>query len=213
MPRKTALAVLLVPAVLALAARPAVRLHFDSDAAGAAPAFLQFEGSPGIKSFWRVNPYENPLSTPNVVTQAFRGDAPGKWRFALSTQAGTFRDGRVSVGTTRLTRTNPCRSGVVLRYRDPENFVAALYDFQVSDVIVLSRRRGESRELFRSHFESLERGWTTVGLSGKGKNLAVTVSGRDVSTGHDPDPERGRAGLVAETGCLQAFDELVISPE
>jgi hypothetical protein len=213
MPRKTALAVLLVPAAMALATRPAVRLHFDSDTAGAAPAFLQFEASPGLEIRWRVNPYESPLSTPNVLNQAYPGDAPGNSRFALSTQAGTFRDGRVSVGTTRRTRANPCRSGVVLRYRDPENFVAALYDFQMSDVIVLSRRRGESRELFRSHFESLERGWTTVGLSGKGKDLAVTVSGRDVGTGHDPDPERGRAGLVAETGCLQAFDELVISPD
>ena len=213
MPRKKALAVFLVPAAMALAARPAVHLHFDSDTAGAAPAFLLFEGSPGLKSFWRVNPYENPLSTPNVVSQAFHGDAPGKMRFALSTQAGSFRDGRVSVGTTRRTRTNPCRSGVVLRYRDPENFVAALYDFEKSDVIVLSRRRGESRELFRSHFESLERGWTTVGLSGKGKDFAVTVSGRDIGTGHDPDPESGRAGFAAETGCLQAFDELVISPE
>ena len=213
MTRKGALAVLLVPAALALAARPVVRLHFDSDTAGATPAFLQFEASSGLKSFWRVNPYENPLSTPNIVNQAFHGDAPGKWRFALSTQAGAFRDGRVSVGTTRRTRTNPCRSGVVLRYRDPERFVAALYDFEKSDVLVLSRRRGETRELFRSHFESLERGWTTVGLAGKGKELAVSVSGRDVGTAHDPDPAKGRAGFVAETGCLQAFDELVIWPE
>lgn len=188
------------------------RLQFDSDAPGSAPAFVHFESSDGLPApRWLVEPSENPMSTPNVLIQTDGSGKPGQFRFALSTEAKRFEQGSVQAAVQCRTKGNPCRAGVVFRYRDPENFVAAVYDFAKSTVTLFERRKGKSELLGSAPFESLERFWTTVALAGKGGGLSVSVSGRNVLKAHDPHPHDGEVGLISESGSLQAFDELVIS--
>ncbi len=210
------LLVLLVPAVLSAGTTSAadqIRLSFDEDAPGTPPAYLRFESSGGLSTGgWRVEPSDNPVTTPNVAVQTDSAGAAGQYRFALSTEAKSFRNGSVRASLRCGKAGSPCRSGVALRYAGPGDFVAAVYDFSKSTVTLFAMRKGKSETLGSTRFESLERFWTTVSVDAKGKDLAVQVSGRDVLKAKDPHPRAGEAGLIAEGGGIESFDELVLAP-
>jgi len=190
-----------------------IRIHFESDAAGSPPSFLRFESSEGLSATgWRVEPSDNPVTTPNVAIQTDPAGKAGQYRFALSSEARDFRDGDVQASLQCRTAKSPCRSGVVLRYKDPRNFAAAVYDFAKSVVTVFTVRKGKTEILGSAPFESLERFWTTVAVEANGGELTVKVSGRSVLAAKDPHPREGAAGLLSEAGSLQAFDDLILSP-
>ena len=192
----------------------AIRLHFDSDAAGTEPAFLRFESSEGLSSGrWRAVPSDNPMTTPNVAVQTDPQGSPGKFRFALSKEAGRFRDGSVQASVQCQTAGNPCRPGVVLRYRDPRNFVAVLCELSKSSVSVVQMRNGKLETLASAGYEARERFWTTVAVEAAGGRLEVRMGGRSVLTARDPHPQAGEAGLLSEAGSIQAFDELILTPK
>jgi hypothetical protein len=214
--RSTALSfghLLLMIAPVALGSGP-IRLHFDSDAPGTEPAFLRFESSEGLSSDrWRAVPSDNPMTTPNVAVQTDPQGSPGKFRFALSKEAGRFRDGSVQASVQCQSAGNPCRPGVVLRYRDPRNFVAALCELSKSSVSAAQMRNGKLEILASAGYETRERFWTTVAVEAAGDRLEIRVGGRIVLTAKDPHPQAGEAGVVSEAGSIQRFDELILTPK
>jgi hypothetical protein len=212
---RVAVGLLLAPAFVGAQNPPGtIRLHFDSDAHGTVPAFMRFESSPGLSSnWWRVEPDLNAFSTPNSVVQIDTAGHEGEYRFALSTQAKEFENGWVEAALRCASKTFPCRAGVALRYGDPENFLAAVYDFEKSAVSLIEIRKGKVEPLGSAPFASLQKVWTTVRLEARGADLSVQVSQRDVLKGTDPHPRKGSAGLLAEAGSRQGFDELLILPK
>ena len=190
-----------------------IRLSFDADAPGTVPAFLRFESSAGLSGArWLAEPSDSPVTTPNIAVQTDSSGSPGQYRFALSTEAKSFRNGSVQASLRCVRGKNACGAGVVLRFVNPGNFVAAVCDLKTSTVTVLSMHDGTSQALGSARFESRERLWTTVTLDADGSALAVRISDRPVLTAKDPHPRAGEAGLLAEAGSVQSFDELVLAP-
>ncbi len=190
------------------------RVHFDSDFPGSAPVWMRFESDPGnTTSRWVCGPDELAVSTPNVLRQGDKRGAPGQFRFGLSTEAKEFRDGSVQISLLPKQTPRGARAGVVLRYRNPKNYLAALYDFTDNSVTVFRMHDGVRKDLGTGRMASIERSWTTLTLSARGHDLEVRVSNRPVFTAKDPEDGKGAAGLVAEGAVQMAFDELVIRVE
>jgi hypothetical protein len=193
-------------------ASPAVHLHFDVDRPGAPPAFMRFEATPGLSAAtWKSIPDARAITRENVAIQTDASGSSGQYRFALSTEAREFRDGRTVVSIKRQGKGSP-RGGIVVRYRDPENFLGALWDFQGSRVSLLEVRGGKARKLGESAVDSNEPLWRTIGVELSGPRVSVTVSGNRVLEGVDSRPKPGAAGLLAEGGSVVGFDELTLEP-
>jgi hypothetical protein len=202
----------LICALSAAEERRTVRRDFDSDAVGAVPAFLRFEGSPGLSpEKWRVIPDASPMSRPFVAIQTEVTGDPGHFHFALSTQAGNFSDGFVQVSTKRAAAKGVARGGVVIRYANPENFIAALVDFQTQTVSAISVRGGKAQVLGTAPISTNEPIWRTVRIEASGKALHVFVSGQKAIEAEDASPRTGSAGMISEAPVPVAFDDLEVS--
>ncbi len=194
-------------------AQPSIRLHFDSDLPGSPPAFMRFESTQGISSVtWKAIPDGKAITLENVAVQTDGSGSLGQYRFALSTEARDFRDGKVVVSVKRQTPKNPCRGGLAVRFRDPGNFLGILWDFEKQDVSLLSVRDGKVATLGTGRVESNEPLWRTIGVELSGPRVSVTVSQKPALEGSDPRPKAGSAGLVTEGGSMVGFDELTLEP-
>ena len=192
----------------------AVRLHFDSDRAAAPPAFLRFESSKGTSfATWKAIPDARAVTLENVAIQTDPSGAEGKYRFALSTEAKGFLDGRIVVSLRKEGACSPCRAGLALRYRDPENFLGIVYDIPKASVAVVRVEKGRSTTLGSASVRSDEPLWRTIGADFSGARVAVTVSGKPALDVSDPKPAPGDAGMLAEGGSVVGFDELTIEPK
>ncbi|HKB72501.1 MAG TPA: hypothetical protein VKH46_16840 [Thermoanaerobaculia bacterium] len=197
-------------AAFAFADSGALRREFDSDAAGGTPAFFRFEGTPGLApEKWKSMPDANALSRPMVAVQTDATGQPGHFHFALSTQASSFADGSVQAASRRAAAKGFARGGVVIRYQNPANFVAALVDFQSDTVTAVSVRDGKAQTLGAAPIRSNEPMWRTVRLAAAGDRLEISVSGQKAIEARDPRPHPGAAGLVAEAPVPVAFDDVV----
>ena len=204
----------LVASGLLFLAQPKIRLHFDSDLAGAAPSFLRFEATSGLPaSTWKAIPDAKAITLENVAVQTGKSGSPGQYRFALSTEAKDFLDGKAGVSIRRKGPKNPCRGGLAVRYRDPQNFLGVFWDFEKADVSLLDVRKGKATTLGTARIESNEPLWRTIEVELSGPRVAVRVSQKAALEASDPDPVRGAAGLLAEGDSIVAFDELVIEPK
>lgn len=204
----------LIASGLLFLAQPMIHLHFDLDQVGAPPSFLRFEASPDISySSWKAIPDAKAVSLGNIAVQTAKSGSPGQYRFALSTEAKNFLDGKVAVSVKRLALNNPCRGGLVVRYRDSKNFLGLLYDFEKSAVSLVAVRKGEGKTLASASVTSNEPLWRTVGVELSGPRIAVTVSGQPAFEASDPNPAPGAAGLLSEGGSVVGFDELVLEPK
>ena len=195
-------------------ASPAVRLHFDADRAAAPPAFLRFESTRGLPaSTWKAIPDSRAITLENVAIQTGASGTAGQYRFALSTEAGDFLDGRVTVSVRKEASCEPCRAGLAVRYRNPENFLGVVYDLPRSRVDVIRVEKGRVRTLASGSVTSDEPLWRTIGVDLSGPHVAVTVSGKAAVAATDPDPVPGAAGMLAEGGSIVGFDELLLDPK
>lgn len=185
---------------------------FDSDEAAAEPGFFRFEASPGLDPrTWRAIPSGDAFSRPLVAIQTSTKGGPGHFHFALSVQAGRFEGGSVQAETKRAAAKGFARGGVLARYAGPEDFVAALVDFQSQTVALISVRGGRAETLGIGPIVSNEPVWRTVRLAAAGRALQVFVSGRKVLEARDPAPRPGEGGLISEAPVPVAFDDLTIS--
>lgn len=200
----------LVAAAGARAGEP-IRRDFDADAAGGVPGFFRYEGTPGLApEKWKAIPDANALSRPMTAVQTDPTGQPGHFHFALSSQPAPFRDGSVQAGAKRAATKGFARGGVVIRYRDPGNFVAALVDFGSQTVSVLAVRDGRAETLGAAPIRSNEPIWRTVRLVASGDRLEAWVSSQKAVEARDPRPQPGAAGLLAEAPVPVAFDDVEI---
>jgi hypothetical protein len=194
-------------------AKPAIRLHFDADRAAAPPSFLRFEATRGLSpSTWKAIPDPKAVTLENVAIQTGASGAEGQYRFALSTEAGDFLDGRVTVSVRKEASCSPCRAGLAVRYRSPENFVGVVYDLSRSSVAVIRVEKGRMQTLASGSVTSDEPLWRTIGVDLSGPRIAVTLSGKPVLEATDPRPVPGAAGMLAEGASVVGFDELLLAP-
>ena len=200
-----------VAATLFAADATTIRREFDSDAAGGTPGFFRFEGTAGLPAeAWKAIPDATALSKPMTAVQTLSTGQPGRFHFALSTQAATFAEGSVQAATKRAASKGFARGGVVMRYQNPENFVAALVDFVSQTVTAVSVRSGKAETLGAAPIRSNEPVWRTVRLAAEGDRLEVWVSGNKAIVARDPQPRAGAAGLIAEAPVPVAFDDVEI---
>ena len=194
-------------------ASPSIRLHFDADRAGSPPSFLRYESTPGLPaSTWKAIPDPRAVTLENVAIQTGSSGAEGQYRFALSTEAGDFLDGRVAVSVRKEASCSPCRAGLAVRYRNPENFLGVVYDLRGSSVAVIRVEKGRARTLASGSVKSDEPLWRTIGVDLSGPRVAVTVSGKTALEATDPGPAPGAAGMLAEGASVVGFDELLLEP-
>lgn len=204
------LAAVFTAAVLA-AAENAIRRDFDADAAGGTPAFFRYEGTAGLPpEAWKAIPDANALSRPMTAVQTRAAGRAGDFHFALSTRPLAFAEGSVQAASKRSAQKGFARGGVVIRYRSPGDFVAALVDFQSDTVTALVMRGGKAQTVGAATIRSNEPIWRTVRLAASGDRLEVWVSGQKLIEARDPQPRPGVAGLVAEAPVPVAFDDVVI---
>jgi len=194
-------------------AKPAIRLHFDADRAAAPPAFLRFEATRGLSpTTWKAIPDSRAVTLENVAIQTGASGTAAQYRFALSTEAGDFLDGRITVSVRREASCSPCRAGLAVRYRNPENFLGVVYDIPRSSLAVIRVEKGRARTLASGSVTSDEPLWRRIGVDLSGPRIAVTVSGKAALEATDPDPVPGAAGMLAEGASVVGFDELLLEP-
>jgi hypothetical protein len=214
--RKTSIVVLLLLTSFHLraAAPEKIRLHFDSDRSGAAPAFLRFEASEGLPSgTWKSVEDKHAITLENVAVQTSERGSAGQYRFALSTEARQFLDGKVVVSVKKQGGCgSPCRGGLAVRFRDPKNFLGVLWDFEGAGVSLVDVRKGKPKIVASGTVQSNEPLWRTISVDLSGPRVEVSVSEKQVFEAVDSKPAAGAAGLVTEAGSVIGFDELAIDP-
>ncbi len=180
-------------------------MDFDADAAGRAPAFLDFETllAPASAS-WMVVADRNPPSAPNQVTQTLRNRPPGSIAVALRRNV-VLGDGKLSVGLKKV----PASAGLVFRMAGPKDFLLLLLDCSSGEARLTAYRRGAPTELARGKAAiDLDWGILRVGLSGP--TVSASWNEKELLLGQDPKPATGRVGLATEGPGFASFDELVI---
>lgn len=189
-------------------------VSFDADTPGSPPAWMRFESTNGLSTGkWKVFPNANPHSPPNVLVQTDHKGEAGQYRFGFSTEAGVFKNGGSAVSIVPSHARTECRGGAVLRYRDAGNFLAAIDDFKTHTVSLIEFHDGKKEVLGSVNAVSRERIWTTVGLEARGKDVTVTVGGQPVLHERAKHDDEGMAGLLAEGGSIEVFDDLTVTKE
>jgi len=182
------------------------RMDFDSDAAGRAPAFMDFETllEPGPAN-WMVLADKNPPSAPNQVTQTLRNRRTGSVAVALRRNV-RLQDGKVSVGLKKLSAS----AGLVLRMAGPKDFLLLLLDCSSGQARLVAYHNGTPTELAHGKAD-IDLAWGILKVALSGPVVSATWNERELLQGVDPKPAAGRAGLATEGPGFASFDELVIS--
>lgn len=199
-------------AALVLSAAPVraekVRNHFDTDSVMRAPGFFDFVvlGAPGPAK-WLILTDLNPPSAPNRLVQV-ETKRPADSIAAALRRSYAFQDGTVST----FVKQGAGREGLILRYKDEQNFLVLLVDPVAGEAVLTSYVAGKPKEIGRGT-AALARPWEQFSVTAAGPELSVLFNDQKLFSAKDPKPGSGRTGLAAAGPGEASYDEFLIEFE
>lgn len=158
--------------------------------------FSHLEAASGTQIFAKIAALSNPTPLPKAI-----------WL------GRSFRDGEVKVRIKPMGGPGPQRAGLILRYRDDENFYLAGADLLTGEVCVRRTEAGKTLPVSTKSgtFQPDSVGWALFRVVFAGPQIAVFVNGRKVAEGVDSaEGWAGKVGLWATSGSFTFFDDFEV---
>jgi hypothetical protein len=186
---------------------------FQADAVDAAPAGFGFgrtgQGPPGR---WVVRLDPSAPAGDHVLAQVDGDGTDHRFPIAVA-DAPVLRDLRVAVRCKPVSGQVDQACGLVVRYRDADNYYVARAN-ALEDNVRLYRVVGGRREQLASWSGKVASGvWHALALEARGDRLTVHWEGERILEATDRTfPDAGRAGVWTKADSLTHFDALTVTP-
>lgn len=197
-----------VPAPAAGAGEP-VLFTFETDEAGAPPSGLVLARTgPGALGRWIVEDSTTAPSAPHVLAQLDPDDTD--MRFPLAVTASAFpADVRVTVRCSMISGRVDQACGLVLRYRDENNYLITRANALENNIRLYTVRDGQRRQLASWTGTVTRAAWHEYRFEARGDHLEVYWDGERVLDHHDATfTEGGPVGLWTKADSVTHFDDL-----
>ncbi|MEW6267830.1 MAG: family 16 glycoside hydrolase [Thermodesulfobacteriota bacterium] len=197
-----------------------VKLVFDRDATGAAPAGFSTDVTNGPPGTWVVEA-DTTATGGKVLVQ--RSTDPTSGRFPLCIYDGvSARDVVVTVRFKPISGEEDRAAGIVWRYRDSGNYYVVRANALEGNVVLYEVEAGKRRDLkpigagmlaYGKKVDVPSGAWSTLRVEANDARFAVSLDGRHLfDVEDDTFREPGRVGLWTKADSVTAFDDLEIEP-
>jgi hypothetical protein len=196
-------------------------IRFDRSTPGKLPAgwtsAMTHEGAPPQ---WEIVRDESAPRPPYVLAQVSKDNTAG--RFPIVIWEGTWiRDGEVSVAFKTVDGAVDQAAGIVLRYRDPNNYYIARANALENNVVFYRVENGvrlsiapkglPSRSYGVKH-EIPRRRWNTLKIEFKDSLFTVSLNGERLFTAEDGTfANTGKTGLWTKADSVTYFSEFSVT--
>lgn len=192
------------------AAPPASETYdFDADTIDSVPAGFAFGlTGRGRAGRWLVRADATAPSAPNVLAQLDDDATSFRFPVAIAT-APALRDARVQVRCKMLTGRVDQACGLVLRYRDENNYYITRANTLENNIRLYYVRDGKREQLASWSGKVTANTWHDYRFEARGDHLQVFWNGELVLDHHDSTfGEAGRIGLWTKADSVTHFDDL-----
>lgn len=197
------------PAASAPAGTAARTRTFDDDAANAAPAGFSFgRTGGGPQGRWVVRSDTGAPSGANVLAQLDADDTDNRFPVAVANEP-SLRDVRVSVRCKMVSGRVDQACGLVVRYRDENNYFITRANALENNIRLYTVRDGQRHQLASWTGTVTPNAWHDYRLEIRGDHLEVFWDGQRVLDHHDSTfTDAGRAGVWTKADSVTYFDDL-----
>jgi hypothetical protein len=186
---------------------------FDGDAVDSPPAGFVFgrtgQGRPGR---WVIRADSTAPSAPNVLAQLDTDDTDYRFPVAVTSEAMP-RDVRVSVRCKPVAGKVDRACGIVLRYRDENNYYVTRANALEANIRLYFVRDGQRRQIASHNGAVTSDTWHDYRIEARGDHFEVHWDGQRVIDHHDSTfTEGGRVGVWTKADSVTYFDDLRVEP-
>jgi hypothetical protein len=184
---------------------------FDADAVEVAPAGFDFSRT-GDGSFgrWLVRADATAPSAPNVLVQLDDDDTSFRFPVAVAT-APVLRDARVQVRCKMISGRVDQACGLVLRYRDENNYYITRANTLENNIRLYYVRGGKREQLASWSGKVTANTWHDYRFEARGDHIEVFWNGQRVLDHHDGTfPDAGRVGVWTKADSVTYFDDFQV---
>lgn len=198
---------------VALAVGASRTWDFQSDAVGAAPAGFSFgrtgQGGPGR---WEVKLDPTAPAGDHVLAQLEPDGTDYHFPVAVA-DAPLLKDLRVDVKCKQVAGNVDQACGLVLRYRDADNYYVARANALEDNIRLYRVVKGNRQQLASWSGAVQPRTWHALAIEARGDKLRVIWEGRPVIEAADETfRDAGKAGLWTKADSVTYFDALSVTP-
>jgi len=194
----------------AVASAQAVKIDFEKDETGKAPAGFSFaltgRGKPGV---WVIR--KDDQAHGNVLVQT--DPDPTDYRFPVAVNNDvSAADVDLSVDFKAISGRGDQGAGLVWRYRDQDNYYITRCNALEDNCTIYHVINGR-RQAFQNHNVKVASNvWHTLKLEATGDHFVVTYDGNKVLDARDATfKEPGKVGLWTKADSVMAFDNFTIT--
>jgi Domain of Unknown Function (DUF1080) len=208
-PPRIQVAVALSLAALAASA-DSLKLDFESDAVGSAPAGFALERTGGgAEGKWVVR-VEKGGTTNHVLVQE-SADATD-YRFPVAVlKDGAYKDVTLSVRARPLSGEVDQGFGLVWRYQDANNYYVTRCNADEDNCTIYHTINGTRRAFLNHSVKVAKNTWHTLKLEATANHFVVWYDGtRVLAATDDTFKEAGRVGLWTKADSVIEFDDLTV---
>lgn len=183
-------------------------LGFDADPAGQPPKGMTLaRTNGGAMGKWLVRAEADAPSPPNVLAQLDPDDT--NMRFPIAVTDVQLRDVRVSVRCKLISGKVDQAAGLVVRYRDENNYYVTRTNALENNVRLYTVKDGKRRQIASWSGPVKANVWHDYAIEIRGDHIQVFWNGKRVLDHHDDKfAEAGRVGVWTKADSITYFDDL-----
>ncbi|MBA3393940.1 MAG: DUF1080 domain-containing protein [Deltaproteobacteria bacterium] len=183
-------------------------LGFDADPAGQPPKGMTLaRTNGGALGTWLVRAEADAPSPPNVLAQLDPDDTD--MRFPIAVTDVQLRDVRVSVRCKLISGKVDQAAGLVVRYRDANNYYITRTNALENNVRLYTVKDGKRRQIASWSGPVKANVWHDYAIEIRGDHIQVFWNGKRVLDHHDSTfTEPGRVGVWTKADSITYFDDL-----
>lgn len=183
-------------------------LGFDVDPAGQPPKGMTFARTgDGAMGKWLVRAEADAPSPPNVLAQLDPDDTD--MRFPIAVTEVQLRDVRASVRCKLISGKVDQAAGLVVRYRDENNYYITRTNVLENNVRLYTVKDGKRRQIASWSGPVKANAWHDYAIEIRGDHIQVFWNGKRVLDHHDGTfTEPGRVGVWTKADSITYFDDL-----
>jgi hypothetical protein len=187
-------------------------LGFDGDPAGQPPKGMTFARTGnGEMGKWLVRAEADAPSPPHVLAQLDRDDTD--MRFPIAVTDVQLRDVRVSVRCKLISGKVDQAAGLVVRYRDENNYYITRTNALENNIRLYHVKDGKRRQIASWSGPVKANVWHDYVIEIRGDHIQVFWNGKRVLDHHDGTfTEAGRVGVWTKADSITYFDDLKTEP-
>lgn len=185
---------------------------FDGDPAGQAPKGLTFARTgDGAMGKWLVRAQADAPSPPNVLAQLDADDTD--MRFPIAVTEVQLRDVRVSVRCKLISGKVDQAAGLVVRYRDENNYYITRTNALENNIRLYYVKDGKRRQIASWSGPVKANVWHDYAIEVRGDHIQVFWNGKRVLDHRGATfAEAGRVGVWTKADSITYFDDLKTEP-